>query len=154
MGRAITDADRQAIKAMLTARPKPRIRTRRIISREAPKLRKKLKWPHVSDALGVSPDKIPEAREAMRRQGLPIEFTADGRAIITGPDQYRKVARACGLWSGRDGYEAIGNTGKRGDRLRREVNELVREVQSGPVTPELEGRLREKCRELGIEQHI
>lgn len=39
-------------------------------------------WPIVSKALGVHPRQIPEAIEHARRNGVPTEFTSEGRPIL------------------------------------------------------------------------
>lgn len=97
----LTDMDRNAIKAMLVARPT------RAAETGSPSVKKILKWPHYSDALGVTPSGIPQAMREMRKRGIALDFDRHGRAIITGPTQYSAVAKAAGLKSGRDGYETI-----------------------------------------------
>ena len=43
---------------------------------------RKAAWPLLSDAAGVHPDQIPMASENMRRAGVSLNYTADGRAIF------------------------------------------------------------------------
>ena len=117
MGRSLTDTDRAAIKAILTG-------GQGIRRKKSTSLRV-AQWPFKSDALGVSPDQVPIARENARKHGIPLEFTTDGQAVITGPKQYSKVAKAMGLYSGRDGYEEAGPTGRASAEGRRRLREQV-----------------------------
>lgn len=58
-----------------------------------------------SDALGVGIDQIPRAREELKRQGVNCDFDQrTGAAIVTSSHHYRQVARASGLFCGRDGF--------------------------------------------------
>jgi len=104
MGVKLTDDLRKAIKAQLTAKPKPGISTRKIIRRDP--------WAggFKSDALGVAPEQIVEAQAELARQGVSCEFDArTGAAIMTSQEHYRRVCRAIGLYSGRDGYGVPGS---------------------------------------------
>ena len=54
-------------------------------------------WPMVSEAAGVHPDQIGEARELIRRKaGVDCQFTQDGNPIFTSMDHRRKCLRAMG----------------------------------------------------------
>lgn len=118
------DAIRKAVREQLSAKPAPPNdrgnRTRRTTAGI---------WarPHHSDALGVNPDQIEEATKALRAQGVMADFDKEGRCIITSEKQRREVAKACGLWDGRDGYHG----GKKGGRDSR---------------PELTGRQKEEVK--------
>lgn len=114
-----------ASRALLTAAPKPEKaeRTRKIIRRNP--------WAggFKSDALGVSPDQIKEAREELAKQGVSCEFDEKtGAAIIESSRHYRDVAKACGIFTGRDGYQvrdseghAIG-TGRQRELAKRDLH--------------------------------
>ena len=117
----LTDDVRDMVRSMLTAPPKPKIRTRRIISREAPKRKRLLNQTWESDALGCSTDHIAETQEYLKAHGCPTEFTKEGCAIITGPKHHRAISKAMGHYTGRDGFEAIGPTGTRQEKLKREA---------------------------------
>lgn len=115
------DAMREASRRLLSAKPAP------------PKdhgNRKVLKsaglWarPFHSDALGVSPDQIPEATRALRSQGIMADFDDQGRCIITSDKQYQEVAKACGLKTGRDGYDHV-RSGRDNERAKEEFRRAV-----------------------------
>lgn len=118
------DAIRAAVRAQLTAKPEPPKDHGNRKRRTTAGL-----WvrPFHSDALGVNPDQIPEAREALRAQGIMADFDKDGRCIVTSEKQYQQIAKACGLKTGRDGYD---NT-KTGRDLQRERDEFRRRVERG-----------------------
>lgn len=61
--------------------------------------------PYASDALGVSPEQIPEATAHLRSHGITANFDADGCCLITSSKQFQDVAKATGMKDGRDGYE-------------------------------------------------
>ncbi|HPP02744.1 MAG TPA: hypothetical protein PLX83_19330 [bacterium] len=54
-------------------------------------------WPLLSDAAGVHPSQIREAEEHATRNGVPTQFTPDGRAIFTSPTHRRKYLKLIGL---------------------------------------------------------
>tara|TARA_R100000654_G_scaffold19900_1_gene40388 strand:+ start:3138 stop:3494 length:357 start_codon:yes stop_codon:yes gene_type:complete len=54
-------------------------------------------WPLYSDAAGTHPDEIPKAMEEMRRKGVNLNYTSDGRAIFENASQRRRAFRAMGL---------------------------------------------------------
>ena len=125
----LDDSIRAAIHNMLTARPKPKIPTRHVLSGSSSRRKTAGLWvkPFESDALGVNPDQIKEASEALRRAGVPVDFNEKtGAAIITSDKQYRAVAKAVGLFNGRDGYGVPNEngdhmpTGREPVRLREE----------------------------------
>lgn len=88
--------------------------------------------PFASDALGVLPSQASEAEEEMRRMGVPTEFDRKtGQAIITSEEHFRNVAKASGLFTGRDGYAARDDEGRimqTGQVKRRSREELVEAI--------------------------
>lgn len=54
-------------------------------------------WPLYSEAAGVVPEQIGEAREECRKAGVPTEFTTDGRAVFTDPGHRRRYMKHAGL---------------------------------------------------------
>ena len=62
------------------------------------------KWPVLSDAAGVNPAQIPEAKRELAAKGVKVDFTNDGRAIFTDPKHRREVCRAMGLFDRNGGY--------------------------------------------------
>jgi len=105
------DLMREHQRQMLTASPEPSNKPRKCLN--GPGLWVK---PFHSEALGVNPDQIPEATEALRRAGCMADFDADGRCIVTSNTQYQQVAKACGLKTGRDGFG--GGMDSDGNRIR------------------------------------
>ena len=57
-----------------------------------------------SDAAGVHPTQIKEARDLAKRQGIAIDFTPDGRAIFTSAYHRKTYLRACGIHDRNGGY--------------------------------------------------
>lgn len=55
-------------------------------------------WPLLSDAAGVNPDQIGQAREYAAKVGVPTEFTRDGRAILTSAEHRKRYCEAHGLF--------------------------------------------------------
>ena len=54
-------------------------------------------WPLVSEAAGVHPSQIGEAKELIRRKaGVDCQFTSDGNPIFTSMEHRRKCLRAMG----------------------------------------------------------
>ena len=92
-------AIRNASRQLLTAKPKDPIATKSRRSSAGLWSR-----PFHSDSLGVNPEQIPEATKALRSAGVMADFDSDGRMIVTSNKQYREAAKACGLWTGRDGF--------------------------------------------------
>ena len=103
----LTNDIRQAIKMQLTARPKTPLR-------EHVQVRSAGAWvrPYPSEALGVSPEDIPRAREYLRKHGIAAEFDEDGCCLVTSDKQYRDIAKASGIRTGRDGYQTKDYSGK------------------------------------------
>ena len=54
-------------------------------------------WPMYCDASGVNPTQIPQAIEAAAKQGVKINFTPDGQAILTSPQHRRDYLKVRGL---------------------------------------------------------
>lgn len=62
-------------------------------------------WPMKSDALGVSPEQIPEAMAEAIRYGVPTEFDPrTGEAILTSPGHRRRYAEMYGIYDRNGGY--------------------------------------------------
>ena len=114
------DAMRAASRALLTAKPETPVREN--VQRLTAGL-----WarPFHSDALGVHPDQIPEATQALRSAGVMADFDKEGRLIVTSDKQYREAAKACGLWDGRDGYGGGKQTGRDRERSKQEFRKAV-----------------------------
>lgn len=121
----LTDEIRAQIKAQLTASPK---KTSKATARG-------YKFtPHASEALGVAPEQIAEATAHLRSHGITADFDSQGRCVITSEKQYREVAKASGLWNGRDGYGAKDSEGRAvhtGRDLQRKKDEFRRAVLRG-----------------------
>lgn len=143
---------RANIKAMLTAPPKPKLSTRRIIASDGRgKVNKtgNVNWPYASEALGVSPDQIDEARAELAAHGLSVDFTPDGCPIATSARHFHKIAKAMGVFHGAHGYVALDSSGrptKTGreyakERQRRQEN-LAEFMQTG------------RCSDVGIQREI
>ena len=61
-------------------------------------------WPMKSEALGVMPEQISEARQAASESGVPTNFTPDGRAILTSREHRKKLSQSLGLFDKDAGY--------------------------------------------------
>ena len=120
---------RDNIKNLISAKPKP--------SKNKNKRRTSAGlWvkPHHSDALGVNPEQIPEAKAALKAHGITAEFDKEGRCIVTSEKQFRQVAKACGMWTGRDGYgvqTSDGNRAPTGRDREKAKAEFRRAVERG-----------------------
>ncbi|GIW59956.1 MAG: hypothetical protein KatS3mg087_1022 [Patescibacteria group bacterium] len=55
------------------------------------------KYPYFSDAMGVHPKQIEEAKRKLAALGVRVEYTRDGRAIIESPEHRKRLAEAMGL---------------------------------------------------------
>jgi hypothetical protein len=64
----------------------------------------KASWPIMSEGAGCHPEQIPEMSEFMRRNGVNLDYTSDGRAIFTDAAQRRKALKALGMHD-RSGYD-------------------------------------------------
>lgn len=54
-------------------------------------------WPIKSDALGCNPNEIATFRKVTKEQGVPTDYTPDGRAIIHSENHKRKLGKLHGL---------------------------------------------------------
>lgn len=61
-------------------------------------------YPMKSDAAGVHPAQISEARRRSVKMGIPTDFTPDGRAIFTDRAHRKKYCEAVGLFDRNGGY--------------------------------------------------
>jgi len=61
-------------------------------------------WPMLSDAAGVHPDEIDQARSEALHHGVPTDFSPDGRAIFTSRAHRRKYCRSIGMHDNDGGY--------------------------------------------------
>lgn len=61
-------------------------------------------WPLLSDAAGVNPCQIAEAREHSVRVGVPTDFTKDGRAILKSAEHRKRYCEAHGLYDRNGGF--------------------------------------------------
>lgn len=53
-------------------------------------------WPMKSDALGVTPEEVPEAMRDARRRGVNLNFDREGRAILENAAHRRQAMKAYG----------------------------------------------------------
>jgi hypothetical protein len=81
---------------------------------------------YASDALGVNPEQISEARAGARAQGVDVDFDKEGRAIIKSDKHFRDVARATGMYDGGQGYDVKGDDGFKRSSGRAPVQERER----------------------------
>lgn len=109
MPKSVTEDMRDQIKGLLTARPVPPERPN-VSRRSSYSLWHK---PFASEALGVNPDQIDEARANLRAHGITADFDEHGRCVLTSEKQFRDVARASGMYSGARGFEMSGEDGGR-----------------------------------------
>lgn len=61
-------------------------------------------YPMKSDAAGIHPSQIPEAREHFAKMGIKVDYTRDGRAIFESPGHRKQVCEAMGLYDRNGGY--------------------------------------------------
>lgn len=61
-------------------------------------------WPVLSDALGVLPRQIDEARQSAARRGVPTDFSPDGRAIFRSRGHRSAYCKAYGFHDRDGGY--------------------------------------------------
>lgn len=61
-------------------------------------------WPMVSEAAGVAPNQIADARRADEMAGVPCDFTPDGGRIFRDRGHRRDWLRANGWWDKSGGY--------------------------------------------------
>lgn len=74
-------------------------------------------WPMASDAAGVHPSQIAEAMAEDRRNGVPTDYTRDGRPILRDPDHYKRYMEANGLFA-RNSYGGRGEPRRLGAAAR------------------------------------
>ena len=125
----LTDEIRAAIHSQLTAAPSK--------AAERAQARDYKFMPYASEALGVSPEQVTEAKANLRAHGCMVDFDRDGRALITSEKQVKEVAKAAGLWSGRDGFAVRDGEGRQvhtGRELQRRRAEFRRAVLSGEIS--------------------
>jgi hypothetical protein len=104
----LTDDIRQMIKAHLTTCPKASTHENVYVLRSAGAWVK----PHPSDALGVDPADVPKAMAHLRSNGVAADFDSEGRCLVTSDKQFREIAKASGMWDGRDGFCVRDHEGK------------------------------------------
>lgn len=61
-------------------------------------------WPLISDAAGVHPRQIPEAKASLAAAGIRCEFTSTGAAIFESRGQRKAVLKHLGLHDKDGGY--------------------------------------------------
>ena len=61
-------------------------------------------WPLYSDAAGVHPDQIPAARARAERNGVPTDFTPDGRVVFRSRKHRKEFCEVFGLYDRSGGY--------------------------------------------------
>jgi hypothetical protein len=61
-------------------------------------------WPMLSDAAGVHPDQIPEARAELQKQGVDANFAPDGRIEFRSKGHRKVVCEAMGLYDRNGGH--------------------------------------------------
>jgi len=61
-------------------------------------------WPMLSEAMGVQPDQIGEAAAHARKNGVPTEFTGDGRVIVRDRKHRRDLLRLYGMHDKQGGF--------------------------------------------------
>jgi len=106
----LTDEIRAAIKNQLTASPKPKSRPNRQRRTTAGLWAR----PFASSALGVNPEQVEEAQQQLKAHGITAEFDRKtGDCVVTSDKQFREVAKAVGMWTGRDGYQGRDHNGDR-----------------------------------------
>ncbi len=54
-------------------------------------------WPIKSDALGCNPNEIATFRKVTKEQGVPTDYTPDGRAIVRSEKHKRQLGKLHGL---------------------------------------------------------
>lgn len=59
--------------------------------------RKTEPYPVLSQSLGCRPDEIQENRQKLAKQGVPTEFSPDGRAVITSWQHRKQLHKLFGM---------------------------------------------------------
>lgn len=62
------------------------------------------RWPLASEAAGVHPSQIAEAREFNRKNGVNVDYTRDGRPIFESAGQRKKFLKAWRMFD-KSGFE-------------------------------------------------
>lgn len=103
----LDDTLRKTINGLLTAKPAVKKRQNHSVYRfNNGKV-------HHSDALGVNPAQIKEAREKLRQRGVYAEFDKEGRCLIKSERQFKDIAKASGMWAGDHGFRQLDSDGNR-----------------------------------------
>lgn len=59
------------------------------------------RWPHYSDAMGVHPSQVADAKKQAERVGARVDFDPKtGQAVIHDRSSYKRLAKALGLRGG------------------------------------------------------
>ncbi len=61
-------------------------------------------WPMTSESAGTHPDQVPKMMDEMRKKGVNLNYTSDGRAIFENAAQRRAAMKALGMRD-RQGYD-------------------------------------------------
>ena len=61
-------------------------------------------WPMISEAMGVQPEQVSEAASHARSNGVPTDFTPDGRVIVRDRKHRRELLRLYGMHDNQGGY--------------------------------------------------
>ncbi len=61
-------------------------------------------WPILSEAMGVAPNQVAEAVEYAKANGVPTDYTADGRAILRDRAHRKRFLRMSGYHDRSGGY--------------------------------------------------
>ena len=82
--------------------------------------------PFRSDGLGVGVEQIDEAEKLLRQNGVLGEFDREtGELIATSDKQFQEAGKALGLKTGRDGWEATGQTGRGPEREKERLRRMI-----------------------------
>ena len=69
-------------------------------------------FPYYSNAMAVDPSEVESVNGMLRSQGVFAEFDAEGRPRVDSAKQHRTLAKAMGLYTGRDGFGHQDEVGK------------------------------------------
>jgi hypothetical protein len=76
----------------------------RWVAREPKKTKTKAKWPIFSDAAGVAPSQVGEARQKFAELGLKTEVLEDGRVVFESQKHRKQHCEAVGLYDRNASY--------------------------------------------------
>ncbi len=76
-------------------------------------------FPYYSSAMAVDPSEVEAVNGMLRSQGVFAEFDAEGRPRVDSARQHRTLAKAMGLYNGRDGFGHQDEQGKHQSSGRR-----------------------------------